>query len=156
MSGMPAWDEANSLRAPGRGGRHGEGQGQTPAMARLDSASPSSALSPSAFRHPGRVRPRSADEWRRFWHHGGDAELRAVLRASWPPLHDAPEQAAARPAERVATLLGSNAPARALVSELGRIRADELGADPDPESDGAAAETITTWFESVAARDAKS
>ena len=99
------------------------------------------------------MRPRRANEWRSFWHHGGDAELRRVLRDSWQPLHDAPEPAAARPAERVATLLGSNAPARALASELGRIRADELGAEPDPNADAAAAETIRAWFESVAARD---
>ena len=92
------------------------------------------------------MRPRSASEWRAFWHHGGEAELRAVLRAEWPPLHDAPEEACVRPAERVATLLGSNAPSRALASELGRIRADDLNASADPEADRAAAETILDWF----------
>jgi hypothetical protein len=102
------------------------------------------------------VRPRNANEWRSFWHHGGDADLRRVLRDAWPPLHDAPEQAVSRPAERVATLLGSNAPVRALASELGRIRADDLGAAPDPDVDRAAAETVHRWFETVAAGGAKS
>jgi hypothetical protein len=92
------------------------------------------------------VRPRNASEWRAFWHHGGEAELRVVLRDAWPPLRDAPEEARVRPAERVATLLGSNAPARALASELGRIRADELDAAPDHEADRAAADAIVDWF----------
>ena len=92
------------------------------------------------------MRPRSASEWRAFWHHGGEGELQTVLRVEWPPLRDAPEEACVRSAERVATLLGSNAPARALASELGRIRADELGAAPDPEADRAAAEAILGWF----------
>jgi hypothetical protein len=100
------------------------------------------------FRHAGPVRPRSANEWRSFWHHGGDVQLREVPRREWPPLHDASEQACARPAERLATLLGSNAPVRALASELGRIRADELDAAPDPEADRASADAIQTWFAS--------
>jgi hypothetical protein len=102
------------------------------------------------------VRPRSANEWRSFWHQGGDAELRAVLREAWPPLHDAPEETAVSPAERVATLLGSNAPARALVSELERIRADELNAEPDPDADRAAADAIRGWFSNCVRSDAKS
>ena len=109
------------------------------------------------------MRPRSASEWRAFWHHGGEAELRVVLRDAWPPLRDATEEACVRPAERVATLLGSNAPSRALASELGRIRADELGADPDPDADRSAADAIYAWFASrsvvagaVAADDAES
>ena len=93
------------------------------------------------------MRPRSANEWRSFWHHGGDAELREVLRRVWPPLRGATEGTVARPAERVATLLGSNAPARALASELGRIRG-ELGAVADPDADRAAAAEIASWFES--------
>lgn len=93
------------------------------------------------------MRPRNANEWRSFWHHGGDAELREVLGRVWPPLHGASDQASARPAERVATLLGSNAPARALASELGRIRA-ELGAAADPQGDRAAAAEISAWFAS--------
>ena len=102
------------------------------------------------------MRPRSANEWRSFWHQGGDAELRQVLRREWPPLRDASEQVCARPAERIATLLGSNAPLRALASELGRIRGDELGAPSDPDVDRAAAETILGWFESHRTVDAKS
>lgn len=93
------------------------------------------------------MRPRSANEWRSFWHSGGDAELRRVLRAVWPPLHGAPEQTCARPGERIATLLGSNAPPRALASELGRIRA-ELDAEQDADADRAAADAIQGWFAS--------
>jgi hypothetical protein len=51
----------------------------------------------------------------------------------------------------VATLLGSNAPPRALASELGRIRADELGAEPDRDADRAAADAIHDWFASQSA-----
>ena len=78
------------------------------------------------------------------------------MRREWPPLHDAPEQACARPAERIATLLGSNAPVRALASELGRIRADEIAAEPDPEADRATAEAIHAWFAAHAMVDANS
>jgi len=91
------------------------------------------------------VRPRSANEWRSFWHQGGEAELRDVLRDVWAPLQDASDAACAPQAERVALLLGSSAPARALASELGRIRA-ELGREPDPDEDRAAAEAIHGWF----------
>jgi len=96
------------------------------------------------------VRPRNANEWRSFWHQGGDTELRALLRREWPPLQTAVEGVAARPAERIATLLGSNAPVRALASELGRIRADELGVDPDAEEDRTTAEMIQRWFQAHA------
>jgi hypothetical protein len=99
------------------------------------------------------VRPRSASEWRAFWHHGGEAELRVVLRDAWPPLRDAPEEACVRPAERIATLLGSNAPARALASELGRIR-DELGAVLAADEDSAAADAVLAWFREQALRTA--
>ncbi len=70
------------------------------------------------------------------------------MRREWPPLRDATEADAARPAERIATLLGSNAPVRALASELGRIRADELGSEPDAEADRNTAEAIQSWFAS--------
>ena len=102
------------------------------------------------------MRPRSANEWRSFWHHGGDAELREVLRREWPPLRGVSEQASARPAERVATLLGSNAPVRALASELGRIRVDELGATPDPDADRVTAEAVRGWFDAHAPAEPKS
>ncbi len=49
---------------------------------------------------------------------------------------------------RIATLLGSNAPLRALVAELGRIREHELGAGPDPTRDEAVAERVHGWFRS--------
>ena len=92
------------------------------------------------------MRPRSANEWRSFWHQGGEDELRVELQRVWSPLHGAADEACARPVERVATLLGSNAPARALASELGRIRADELDAAPDPDADRDAADAIVAWF----------
>jgi hypothetical protein len=95
------------------------------------------------------MRPRSANEWRSFWHHGGEAQLRDVLCEAWPPLRSADESTCARPAERVAALLGSNAPLRALASELGRIRA-ELGVEPDADGDQAAAARISAWFQSQA------
>ena len=96
------------------------------------------------------MRPRSANEWRSFWHHGGEDELRVELQRIWPALHGVADEACARSVERVATLLGSNAPARALASELGRIRADELDAAPDPDVDRDAAEAIVSWFRSHA------
>jgi hypothetical protein len=98
------------------------------------------------------MRPRSADEWRSFWHHGGEEELLRQLRLVWAPLRAAAEGASARPAERVATLLGSNAPAHALASELGRIRSDELGVGPDAEEDRQAAAAIVAWFTATSSR----
>jgi hypothetical protein len=85
------------------------------------------------------VRPRSANEWRSFWHHGGEEQLHDVLRDVWSP------EASAADAERVALLLGSAAPVRALAGELGRIRA-ESGANPDPDADRQAAEKVDEWF----------
>ena len=93
------------------------------------------------------VRPRSANEWRDFWRDGGEVELRDVLRETWPPLRDADDEECAHLATRVATLLGSRAPVHALASELGRIRAHELGIEPDAEVDRAAAAEISHWFE---------
>jgi hypothetical protein len=93
------------------------------------------------------MRPRSASEWRDFWRGGGEVELRSVLRDAWPPLRDAPDDECAHLATRVATLLGSRAPARALAAELGRIRAHELGLEADPSEDVAAAETLARWFD---------
>ena len=92
------------------------------------------------------MRPRSANEWRAFWRDGGETELRRVLRETWPPAAEADEEHCARLATRVATLLGSNAPPRALAAELGRIRAHELGVEQDRGADEAAAERLHSWF----------
>jgi len=92
------------------------------------------------------VRPRSAGEWRSFWHHGGEEQLAAVLESVWPPMASAGKGAGDAAAERIALLLGSAAPSRAIASELGRIRG-ELGAPADSEQDAAAAEAVHAWFE---------
>ena len=83
------------------------------------------------------MRPRSANEWRGFWRDGGERELAARLDEFEPY------------SVRIATLLGSNAPQRALVAELGRIRAHELGAPADADRDAAVAERIYSWFASA-------
>jgi hypothetical protein len=88
------------------------------------------------------VRPRSANEWRDFWRDGGERELAAQLDEFEPY------------SVRIATLLGSNAPLRALVAEFGRIRAHELRTDPDPERDGEVAARVHTWFAGAVRRDA--
>ena len=80
------------------------------------------------------MRPRSANEWRDFWRDGGEQQLRAQLEEFAPF------------SVRIATLLGSNAPERALVAELGRIREHELGAAQDPERDAAIAARVYAWF----------
>jgi hypothetical protein len=84
------------------------------------------------------VRPRNANEWRDFWRDGGERELHAQLDEFAPY------------SVRIATLLGSNAPLRALVAELGRIREHELQAAPDRERDAEVAGRIYSWFESSA------
>jgi hypothetical protein len=81
------------------------------------------------------VRPRAANEWRDFWRDGGERALHAQLGEFAP--HSV----------RIATLLGSNAPQRALVAELGRIRAHELCLPPDPERDAELAASVYSWFE---------
>jgi hypothetical protein len=91
------------------------------------------------------VRPRSATDWRSWWVAGGELELRALLRAAWPPLAGVDEATCAYYATRLSTLLGSRAPLRALVAELGRMRG-ELGIGPGPAEDEAAAERVRTWF----------
>jgi hypothetical protein len=83
------------------------------------------------------MRPRSANEWRDFWRDGGERELHAQLDEFAP--HSV----------RIATLLGSNAPERALVPELGRIREHELREPPDPERDAEVAARIYAWFEAA-------
>jgi hypothetical protein len=82
----------------------------------------------------GDVRPRSANEWRDFWRDGGERELAAQLGEFEPY------------SVRVATLLGSNAPLKAVVGELGRIREHELRSPPDPQRDEALAATVYGWF----------
>jgi hypothetical protein len=84
------------------------------------------------------MRPRSANEWRDFWRDGGERELHAQLEEFAPY------------SVRLATLLGSNAPLRALVSELGRIREHELHAPADPGRDAAVADRVYGWFETSA------
>ena len=83
------------------------------------------------------MRPRSANEWRDFWRDGGERELHAQLDEFAP--HSV----------RIATLLGSNAPLRAVVAELGRIREHELRVVPDRERDAEVAGRIYAWFESA-------
>lgn len=83
------------------------------------------------------MRPRSANEWRDFWRDGGERELHAQLDEFAP--HSV----------RIATLLGSNAPLRAVVAELGRIREHELGVPADPARDAEVAERIYSWFETA-------
>jgi hypothetical protein len=84
------------------------------------------------------MRPRSANEWRDFWRDGGERELHAQLDEFGPY------------SVRIATLLGSNAPQRALAAELGRIRVHELDAPAEPERDVEVAERVYSWFESAA------
>ena len=81
------------------------------------------------------MRPRSANEWRDFWRDGGERELHAQLEEFAPY------------SVRIATLLGSNAPQRALVAELGRIRENELKAERDPGRDADLAARVYAWFE---------
>lgn len=83
------------------------------------------------------MRPRGANEWRDFWRDGGERALHARLDEFAPY------------SVRIATLLGSNAPLRAVVAELGRIREHELAAAPDPVRDAEVAERIYSWFESA-------
>jgi hypothetical protein len=90
-----------------------------------------------------------ANQWREFWASRGMRELRVVLRDSWEPARDAPPDADAH-AFRIASLLGSRAPASALAEELGRIRRDELSAAADPDEDARAAEAIGEWFRAAA------
>jgi hypothetical protein len=80
------------------------------------------------------MRPRSANEWRDFWRDGGERELAAQLDEFEPY------------SVRIATLLGSGSPERALVAELGRIREHELGGTPDPARDAELAHRISSWF----------
>ena len=80
------------------------------------------------------MRPRSANEWRDFWRDGGERELHGQLDEFAPY------------SVRIATLLGSNAPQPALVSELGRIREHELRAPPDAERDAEVAARVYAWF----------
>ncbi len=83
------------------------------------------------------MRPRSANEWRDFWRDGGERELHAQLEELAPY------------SVRIATLLGSNAPERALVAELGRILEHELRQPPDPRRDAQVAARIYAWFEAA-------
>lgn len=80
------------------------------------------------------MRPCSANEWRDFWRDGGEQELHAQLEEFAPY------------SVRIATLLGSNAPLRAVVAELGRIRTHELRAPVDPARDEEIAMRIFEWF----------
>ena len=83
------------------------------------------------------MRPRSANGWRDFRRDGGERELHAQLEEFAPY------------SVRIATLLGSNAPQRAIVAELGRIREHELDGAADPERDAELASRVHPWFETA-------
>jgi hypothetical protein len=85
------------------------------------------------------TRPRGANEWRDFWRDGGERELHSQLEEFAPY------------SVRIATLLGSNAPERAIVAELGRIREHELKAERDPARDSELAARVSAWFEGASA-----
>jgi len=80
------------------------------------------------------VTTRSANEWRDFWRERGELELARQLDEFEPHMN------------RIATLLGSRAPREALTAELGRIRAHELHAPPEPQRDDEIAARIHDWF----------
>ena len=92
----------------------------------------------------------SAGDWRAFWQARGMRELRLLLWAGWDPLDDGAPAEYDGHAVRVASLLGSRASRDAIAAELGRIRRDELGLEPDPAEDTRAAAKITAWFEAAA------
>ena len=75
------------------------------------------------------MRTRTANEWRDFWASKGERELAELLGDLSPH------------ATRIATLLGSRAPQRALAQELGRI----TGGEPDHEL----AARVHDWFENA-------
>jgi hypothetical protein len=83
-------------------------------------------------------RTRNANEWRAFWRERGERELAALLDETWPP-------ARAGDATRIATLLGSRAPAGALAAELGRMRSERDDGQNRAEDEAAAA-AIANWF----------
>jgi hypothetical protein len=93
----------------------------------------------------------SAREWREFWRARGMRELRLLLWAAWDPIGGAPVAEYDGHALRVASLLGSRASTAAIAGELGRIRRDELGLEPAPANDAAAAGKIAAWFEAASA-----
>jgi hypothetical protein len=80
------------------------------------------------------MRPRAANEWRDFWRDGGERALAAQLDELEPY------------SVRIATLLGSNAPLKALVAELGRIREHEARLPPDFARDTELAARVYDWF----------
>jgi hypothetical protein len=84
------------------------------------------------------TRPRSANEWRDFWRDGGERELHAQLDEFAPY------------SVRIATLLGSAAPLRAVVAELGRIREHDLHEPPDAARDEEIATRVHAWFPGTA------
>jgi hypothetical protein len=88
----------------------------------------------------------SAREWRVFWQTRGMRELGEVVSASWAPLAGAGADAREACLFRIASLLGSRAPAPALADELARIRR-ELGEEPHAFEDARAAHAILGWFE---------
>jgi hypothetical protein len=93
----------------------------------------------------------SAGDWRAFWRARGMRELQLLLWAAWDPLDEGSPGEYDGYALRVASLLGSRASGEAIAAELGRIRRNELGLEPDPAGDARAASKITAWFEAAAA-----
>jgi hypothetical protein len=92
----------------------------------------------------------SAADWRRFWEQRGMRELRLLLAESWDPLGAGTAREREATGFRIASLLGSRAPAAVIADELARIRA-ELGLGEARYDDDRAAKAISAWFESVVA-----
>jgi hypothetical protein len=93
----------------------------------------------------------SAAGWREFWRSRGMRDLRSLLAAEWEPLRAAAPDEVDACAFRIASLLGSRAPASALAEELGRIRRDDLDVPQDQEEDARVASRVASWFASAPA-----
>jgi GNAT superfamily N-acetyltransferase len=89
----------------------------------------------------------TAREWREFWRLRGMQEVQLVLWASWDPIGGTAPGEYAGYAFPIASLLRSRASREALAEELGRIRRDKIGIEPNPQQDAYAAEKIGDWFD---------
>jgi hypothetical protein len=89
----------------------------------------------------------TAREWREFWRVRGMRELQLVLWASWDPIGGTPPGEYHAYAFRIASLLGSRASRDALADELGGIRRDKIGIEPNRQQDAYAAEKIGDSFD---------
>jgi len=90
--------------------------------------------------------------WHIWWASRGEGELRELMMSAWDPIGIKNEPRAFDEYDdyvpHVGRLLRDARPVEEIARYLSDVRVGEIGLEPDPEGDRAAAQTIHDWYTS--------